>query len=206
MKKVALLTAVVTATWLAACGGGEQHARETEELPTVTVSAVTAEQAQWPVVYEAVGTVQARVAATVSAKVMGYVREVSGEHGRSGPHRRSTHDHRLSRSRGGPPGGPGGLERGQERDVAEVDSAIAAAKAQFELARATYKRMKDLHEKNSITEQEFDEASAKLRMAEANLEMAQSKKSQLGEKIQQAQEGVASAADHEGLRPDHGAV
>lgn len=192
MKKAALLTAVVTASWLAACGGGEHQAHEGEALPTVSVSAVTADEAAWPASYEAVGTVRARVAATVSAKVMGYVREVqvdAGDRVHAGQSLITIDSRDLD----------AGLRRSQaglneaKSAMSEVDSAISAAGAQLELAQATFRRMTDLHDKNSITEQEFDEASARLRMAEANVEMAQSKKSQLTEKIQQAQEAVASA-------------
>ena len=53
--------------------------------------------------------------------------------------------------------------------------------------------MKNLHDKKSISEQEFDEVSAKKKMAEANYEMALSKREQLKEKIEQVQEGVVSA-------------
>jgi RND family efflux transporter MFP subunit len=177
---------------LAACGGGEHQAHEGEALPTVSVSAVTADEAAWPASYEAVGTVRARVAATVSAKVMGYVREVqvdAGDRVHAGQSLITIDSRDLD----------AGLRRSQaglneaKSAMSEVDSAISAAGAQLELAQATFRRMTDLHDKNSITEQEFDEASARLRMAEANVEMAQSKKSQLTEKIQQAQEAVASA-------------
>lgn len=193
MKNPALLLSVVLmAGWLAACGG-EPHEREVKELPTVTVQAATVEEVEWPSVYEAIGTVAARTSATLSARVMGYVKEISVD---AGDRVNAGQLLVVLDSRD--------LETGYlqaeaalaeaNSAMAEVENAIAAAKAQLEFAEATFKRMKELHEKSSITEQEFDEASAKLRMAEANYEMAASKREQLSKKIAQAEQGVESAA------------
>ena len=52
--------------------------------------------------------------------------------------------------------------REEVRDgVPEADSAVAAAKANLDLAQVTFGRMQDLFQKKSISNQEFDEASAK---------------------------------------------
>jgi RND family efflux transporter MFP subunit len=75
-----------------------------------------------------------------------------------------------------------------------VDGAIAAAQAQLDLAQVTYQRMKDLYDKKSISPQEFDEASARLKMAQTGYEMAQAKKTQVNAKIRQAEEGLSSAS------------
>jgi RND family efflux transporter MFP subunit len=53
--------------------------------------------------------------------------------------------------------------------------------------------MGDLHEKRSISDQEFDEVSTKAKMAAANHEMALSRQNQLAEKIQQAEQAVKAA-------------
>ena len=45
--------------------------------------------------------------------------------------------------------------------ISEADSGVASAKANLELAQATFKRMQDLAAKKSISNQEFDEASAR---------------------------------------------
>jgi RND family efflux transporter MFP subunit len=75
----------------------------------------------------------------------------------------------------------------------EVQNAIAAAKAQLDLANATFQRMKTLFDQKSVTNQEFDEASARRNMAEANYEMAAAKRAQLEARIRQAEEAVAQA-------------
>ncbi|MCP5113553.1 MAG: efflux RND transporter periplasmic adaptor subunit, partial [bacterium] len=54
-------------------------------------------------------------------------------------------------------------------------------------------RMKDLHDKKSISDQKYDEAHAKVKMAEANRATALSKQSQLASRIQQAEQAVQSA-------------
>ena len=192
MKKAALFPFILSAAWFASCGG-EPHGREAVELPTVQVQAASVAQVDWPSVYEATGTVRASTATTLSAKVMGYVNEVTvdaGDRVKAGQilvtldARDLDAAHRQAQA---------GLAAAKSA-VTEVESAIVAAQAQLELAEATFKRMEDLHGKKSITDQEFDEASAKLRMARANHEMALSKKSQVSEQINLAQEGVSAAA------------
>ena len=42
--------------------------------------------------------------------------------------------------------------------VPEADSAVAAAKANLDLAQVTFDRMQDLYQKKSLSNQEFDEA------------------------------------------------
>ena len=188
-----LVTSVILITaWLLASCGGEHHAREVQELPSVTVQTSEAASVEWSNDYEAVGTVSASTAASISAKLMGYVREVhvdAGDRVSAGQKlividaRDIDAAYRQAQA----------AVAEAKSAVAEVENAIVAAEAQKQLADATFQRMKDLHDKKSITEQEFDEVSAKKRMAEANYEMALSKREQLKEKISQAQEGVASA-------------
>jgi RND family efflux transporter MFP subunit len=77
--------------------------------------------------------------------------------------------------------------------AAEADSAVAAARANLELAETTYGRMQTLFERKSISNQEFDEASARLRSAKANLEMAAARRKLVDAKIEQAFEEAAAA-------------
>jgi RND family efflux transporter MFP subunit len=76
----------------------------------------------------------------------------------------------------------------------EVDGAIASAKANLELAEATFRRMEDLFQKKSISNQEYDEASARRKVARAAYEMAVAKRQQVASKVSQAVEGMKSAA------------
>jgi RND family efflux transporter MFP subunit len=76
--------------------------------------------------------------------------------------------------------------------VPEADSAVAAAKSNLDLAQVTFGRMQDLFQKTSISNQEFDEASAKLKTAQAAYEMARAKRIQLDSKLAGADQEVRS--------------
>jgi RND family efflux transporter MFP subunit len=74
--------------------------------------------------------------------------------------------------------------------VPEADSAVAAAKANLDLARVTFGRMQDLFQKKSISNQEFDEAAAKLKAAQAAYEMVRARRVQLNSKLAQVDQEV----------------
>jgi RND family efflux transporter MFP subunit len=74
--------------------------------------------------------------------------------------------------------------------VPEADSAVAGAKANLDLAQATFNRMQDLWNKKSISNQEFDEASAKLKAAQAAYEMAKARRAQLDAQAARVQQEV----------------
>jgi RND family efflux transporter MFP subunit len=75
----------------------------------------------------------------------------------------------------------------------EIESAVSAAKAQLDLAQTTFARMQDLFAKKSISNQEFDEASAKVKVAAAHHSLAESKRAQLNARVQQAEQAVRTA-------------
>ena len=77
--------------------------------------------------------------------------------------------------------------------VPEADSAVAAAKANLDLAQVTFGRMQDLFRKTSISNQEFDEASARLKAAQAAFDMAAARRAQLNARISQADQDVRSS-------------
>ena len=159
--------------------------------PAVAVSTVTAATETWPSIYEATGTVRARTSAVISAKLMGYVREVkvqTGDRVREGQLlvTLDTRDLDVSSRR---------AEAAREEvrtAVPEADSAVAAAKANLDLAQVTFGRMQDLFQKTSISNQEFDEASARLKAAQAAYDMAQARRAQLNAKLAQADQEVRS--------------
>jgi RND family efflux transporter MFP subunit len=178
---------------LAGCGGKapEQGAAGNSSAP-VTVTAFTVSQEDWPAVYEASGTVRALTTSVISSKVMGYVREVKVQ---AGDRVHAGQPLIVLDSRD--------LEAGyRQADAAlaearsamlEADNGISAAQANLDLAQVTFGRMKELFDKRSISNQEFDEVSARLKVAKANHEMALSKRTQLQSKIAQAEQGRKSA-------------
>lgn len=189
-KALALAGAMIV---LGACGGEKAHkpAAGTSKAPqSVRTAAVKA--VDWPEETEVTGTIRARVSTTVASKVPGYIREIrvsAGDRVAAGQVLVTLDARDLDIAR-----------REAEARVTEAGSAvgeteqgIASAKAQFGLAQATHRRMTDLFEKKSISNQEFDESQARVRVAEAAYESALSRKKQVEARIAQAREGLSAA-------------
>ena len=67
------------------------------------------------------------------------------------------------------------VKKGQliaEIDKTQAQNMLVAAKAQMEQANDAYKRLKQLHDNNSLPEMEWVEVQSKVQQAEASLEMA----------------------------------
>lgn len=177
------------ALWLAGCGEPAHETKPAASAPSVTVSAVTVAEQQRPSLYEATGTVRARTSAVIAAKLLGYVREVkvqTGDRVRAGQPLVTLDARDLDVN-----------ARRAEAAVEEVrssmpeaDSAMAAAKAGLDLAQTTFHRMQDLWNKKSISNQEFDETSARLKAAQAAFEMARAKRAQLDAQAARARQDV----------------
>ena len=187
MKK-ATLVLIPFLAWLAGCGEPPEVAPAARSQ-AVAVNVVTASIQQWPSIYEATGTVRARSSAIIAAKWMGYVREVKvqvGDRVRDGQLLVVLDARDLDAS-----ANQAAAAREEVRNgVPEADSAVAAARANLDLVQATFKRMNELYEKKSISDQEFDEASAKLKAAQAEFEIARAKRTQLDAKLAQADQEV----------------
>ena len=182
----------IPALLLASCGGEPARRGEPAQIPPVAVRTAAVSMQDWPVSYEATGTVRARVTATISSKVTGYVQQVSvqvGDHVGEGQLLINLDARDLD----------AGLRRAEagraeaQSAIPELESATAAAKANLDLAQATFQRMEELAGKKSISNQEFDEASARLKAAQANYEMTRARRAQLTSKLAQAEEEVRAA-------------
>jgi len=190
MKPLALLISLVLLT---SCGN--EPPRSSAALPStpVAVQVSTISAQQWPDVYEATGTVRARTSATISSQVMGYVEQVSvqvGDRVREGQILVTLDARELEEAVRGAEAGCAEVRSA----IPEAESAVAAAKANLDLAQITFKRIEDLAAKKSISNQEFDEASARLKAAQANYEMARSKRAQLDPRLARAEQELRSAA------------
>jgi RND family efflux transporter MFP subunit len=187
-----LLIVIPLAIGFAGCGEAPKETPAASSAPAVAVSTVTAATETWPSIYEATGTVRARSSATISAKLMGYVREVkveAGERVREGQVlvTLDTRDLDVNSRR---------AEAAREEvrtAVPEADSAVAAAKADLDLAQVTFGRMQDLFQKKSLSDQEFDEASARLKAAQAAYDIARARRVQMNSKLAQVDQEVRSA-------------
>jgi len=182
---------------LAGCGSEPAPKAVTAHATPVRVEAVAVVETAWPSTYEATGTVRARTTATISSKLMGYAREVRARVGDRVHQGQALVvldardlDSNVSRA-----------EAGREElksAIPEADSGIASARAQLELAQVTFNRMQDLLNKRSITNQEFDESSARLKAAQAGFDMARAKRSQLDAKMAQVEQEVRAAGIQRG--------
>jgi RND family efflux transporter MFP subunit len=183
---------LVFAVFLLAGCGKESHKSEFAAPPPVAVQTVTVQETEWPSIYEATGTVRARVSASVASKVMGYIRELHVKAGDtvSAGQLIATIDSRELEA---------GLQLARaaveeaRSGIAEADNAVAAAKAQLELATVTFRRIQDLYEKRSVSNQEFDEAKSRLHVSQAGHEMAIAKRRQMDAKVLQAEESARAA-------------
>jgi len=184
MKATGLAIAAIV---LAGCGREPAPRPKGAAGKTIPVTAATATLENWPEGYEATGTVRARTAATLASRVMGYVQQVSvqvGERVREGQVLVTLDardlDANLWRADAG---------YAEARSaMPEADNAIAAAKANLDLAQLTFRRIDELASKRSVSPQERDEASARLKAAEANYQMAEARRTQLESKIAQAEQ------------------
>ena len=177
---------------LTSCGSEPARRATQPQAPPLAVQVAAVTSQDWPTSYEATGTVRARTTATVSSKVMGYVQQVSvqvGDRVRQGQALITLDardlDVNLRRAEAG------GAE--VQSAIPELENATAAAKANLDLAQTTFDRMKELAAKKSISNQEMDEASARLKAAEANYEMMRSRRAQITSKAAVVEQEVRAA-------------
>jgi RND family efflux transporter MFP subunit len=140
------LVFILGAALLSACGQKiEPGTMEAGDGKSVKAEVAVARITQQPFMYEAVGTVTARNASTISSKLMGTVRAV---HVREGDL----------------------VKEGQllvTIDRREVEAQLQKAQANAEVAAKEYRRYQQLLSTQSVTQQEFDRAEARHRQARA---------------------------------------
>ncbi len=164
----------------AACGGGQGSESGRETKPTVVSGVRTEEVVESKIQdrYTASGTVRSKTSSDLSAKVMGVVTAVrvrEGERVRAGQVlvEIENQDARALLGKA-----QAGLREAQaaaqevEQNAQAAQAARRAAEAGRELAQATLRRYQGLHERKSVSDQEFDEVKARARVAEAELERA----------------------------------
>ncbi|MEO8026526.1 MAG: efflux RND transporter periplasmic adaptor subunit, partial [Bryobacteraceae bacterium] len=187
--------AALGALALVSCGGpaSEKKTEAAPAGPTLQVTAVAVSTADWPVVYEAVGSVRARTSSAISSRIVGYIREVRAE---VGSHVRAGQVLIVLDARDLDAGyRQAEAGRNEARAAAgEADNAIAGAQAALDLAGVTRKRMKDLFDQRSVSNQEYDEADARFRQAQAALDGARSRRARVNDSIAQADAVVQSAS------------
>jgi RND family efflux transporter MFP subunit len=131
---------------LTACGEKIEPGTHTKgEGPIVKAPVTIAAEIQQPFYYEAVGTVTARTASTISSKLMGVVRSVSVQEGDT-------------------------IKKGDllvTIDQRQVKAQLERALANAQVASKEYTRYQQLLKDQSASQQEFDRAEARHREAKA---------------------------------------
>jgi multidrug efflux pump subunit AcrA (membrane-fusion protein) len=151
-----------------------------------------AEVTQQPFLYEAVGTITARMASTISSKLMGTVLSVHVNEGSEvqegdvlvtlDPRQVTA---QLDRAQAG--------LREARRAQASAASARDAAKAAAQLAKATFDRYQQLINENSASRQEFEEVEARHRQAQATLAQTEAMLEASQSRVQQSEAAVREA-------------
>jgi multidrug efflux pump subunit AcrA (membrane-fusion protein) len=178
---------------LAGCGGETPHdGGERPAKAPVPVRTVAIAQEEVARSIDGTGTVEARTEALLAARVMGYIERLhvrEGDRVRAGQVLAEISASEIQSSV--EQAKASGMEA--RSALAEVESAIRAAESQRSLAETTLNRMRNLHERKSISDQEFDEVKARYAAAEAQVEMAKAKQAQVNERIAQAAAGLRQA-------------
>lgn len=187
------LATVWMAAALLSCGD-EIGPGTTDQAQSKVVKAAVAEAqvTQEPFLYEAVGTITARTASTISGKLLGTVLKVhvhEGEMVKAGDVLVTLDPRQVTAQ----------LDQAQaalreaRRAETSAMSARNSAKAAAELAGATYRRYAQLIKENSASRQEFEEVEARHRQAKANLAQAEALLEASHSRIQQAAAAVREA-------------
>jgi RND family efflux transporter MFP subunit len=166
-RHLGIIALGLAAGGLSACGGGEHAPAPKPETPLViTVArAVTIDTAER---LEAGGVVAARESASISSRILATIVSVhakAGDRVRAGDalvtlDARDVAEHTRQARAGA---------AAAEKALTQARTAQSAAEAEHRLAMAWQKRIAALHARNSATDQERDEAEARLSAAAARL-------------------------------------
>ncbi len=183
----------VAALGFVACGGHETTAQApASETAPVDVTVAPVRTASRVERIEVSGTVRAAETANIAARIMGQIRTVAVREGSrvsAGATLAEIDDRELRSAVAAAQAG----RASAQSSIRTAEHGIASAVAQRELAQATYERYSTLFGKQSLTKQELDEATARLRQAEAAAEAAQSRKAEAEAQLTAAEARVESA-------------
>lgn len=193
MKRRLLSILVLTLIFPIACS--DKIEPGTTEKPSAVIKNVhvaTAHITEQPLVYQAVGTVQAGIKSKLASKLLGTVKQVlvrEGDQVKQGDTLVVIDQREVNAGRHK---AEAGLSEAKKA-LAATTSSRDAARASEELARATYERYLELRSDDSVSVQEFDEVQASHRKAEAALRQAEAVEEGAIARIKQAQAALATA-------------
>lgn len=158
----------------------------------IPVKLATAHEEPLDALYRTSGTVRGRTTAVLTSKTVGYVRSVdvrAGDRVKAGQVLAvlEANDSSASVRRA-----HAGFDQSMEAR-AEAENAVAAAEAALRIAQTTHGRIAALHATQAVSQQEFDEAQARLQAATAQAEMARARLRMSGSRISQAKAEIGEA-------------
>jgi len=191
MRKLLILFILAIAASCAASCAKEQPKVAEQQTP-VPVSTVTAAVSDVPETITAVGTVEAKNEAVISAKVMGAIQKFWVDEGArvgKGSVLLTIDDAEIKAKRNE-------AEQAKAEGVAalhEADAALKEAKAALENANVNRERFENLYKEQAVTKKELDDIDTQDRMAEARVEQVEARRKQAEAKIEQAAAAVTQA-------------
>ncbi len=197
LKKTFIFCLSMVMTFLVVGCKGEIKPGNTKEISAGRISTKVgvAEMGNYPLLYEAVGTINARTSSLISGKVFGSIRKIYVHEGtkvKKGEILAEIDDRQVTAH----------LKQAKAA-LAGAKKALAAAKASknaaatgASFAAITFKRYKQLLKEKSVSPQEFDSIKTKYHQAKAALSGAEAMIQAARSKINQAKAGVSAAKIH----------
>lgn len=222
MTRIWIISVISLALLITSCGKKEEGSIE---KPAV-VQGLKMETARFSSVeedYEAVGTVRSKTISVLSSKIVGHILTVhvrEGDRARTGQVLLEIDDRdaraQLQKVQAGLREVQDGLEE-IEQNIRAAEAARESTEAARSLALATFNRYKALLEQKSVSQQEFDEVEAKLKIAGAEVDRAgrmfqalSAKKGQVLAKMEQVKADITTAQVYVSysriLAPMHGII
>jgi multidrug efflux pump subunit AcrA (membrane-fusion protein) len=167
----------------------------TSQTPRVVKNVVVERAAinEYPVLYEAVGTVQAGATVNLASKLMGTVEKVKVREGdlvKAGDVLMVIDQRQVDAGYRQAEANLAETKRALDAAMSSRDAALASER----LARATYDRYLNLKKQDSVSAQEFDEVEARYQEAKAAVRRAEAMVETATARIHQAEAGLASAS------------
>jgi RND family efflux transporter MFP subunit len=191
-RPLLILTALAISLWSSGCGEKSEPGG-TGPVTSVKVRTAVARVDSVSSLHEAVGSVEAILASTITSKVTGTVSEVrveEGQHVQKDQVLVVLMQQQISADYQQALAALDGARRGESA----AQAAVRVAEANDRLAQSTYERYRKLAAGESASAQEFDEVKAKAESAKGALAQSQSMLSAAKQRVDMAKAGLDAAA------------
>jgi multidrug efflux pump subunit AcrA (membrane-fusion protein) len=181
-------------------------------LPPAAGSWVQAAFQPQPLYEEVVGTLQPKTSTTLSARVMGIVRDIPYREGdlvKEGDLLIRLEAQEITSDLAGAKASLTEVQASSQEIQSHIRTARSAkesAEAEMKLAEVSFQRIKELYEKKSVTQQEFDQAQTRflqtktgVAQADSQISSLQAKLAQTSARNEQARAGISKASTYQSL-------